>query len=175
MTNSIKLEKSISMLNPSTLKAYDRNNKKHDERQITLLADTISTNGWDVPIVVDENNVILKGHARLLAALKLGLETVPVIVRAGLSEYQKKAIRIADNKLAELGTWDKLALHDELNELLSEDENANLGSLGFDDLELAKLLADDKDKGDSEEEAPADPQWVSGQPVIQYNIIFDTK
>jgi DNA modification methylase len=138
----VKLENEIRMLDVSVLVPYGKNNKKHVDTQVTLLAEHIATHGWDVPIVVDEAMSILKGHGRLLAAKKLGLEKVPVIVRHGLTEPQKKALRIADNKLTELAEWDKLNLQDELGSLLTD--GVDLSSLGFSAYDLSKLIANDE-------------------------------
>lgn len=95
---------------------YPHNNKLHPKSQIDAIAGSIIEYGFDVPIVVDEDSVILKGHGRHLAARKLGLEKVPVIVRADLTPAQKKACRIADNKVSQ-SDWDYDALKVELESL----------------------------------------------------------
>ncbi len=82
------------------LKPNPRNVRTHSKKQIRQLANSISEFGWTSPILTDENYVILAGHGRYLAARKLGLETVPVIVKSGLNDTQKRALMLADNKIA---------------------------------------------------------------------------
>ena len=82
-------ERDISGLIP-----YEYNNKKHSDTQIDRIANSIKEFGFNQPIVVDENNIILVGHGRLLAARKLGLTKAPVLKRSGLTELQKKAYRV---------------------------------------------------------------------------------
>jgi hypothetical protein len=87
----------VVFMSPTALKPYYRNSKKHTKRQVTLLAKAMRIAGFDQPIVVDKNHVIIKGHGRTLAALELKLDLVPVVVRADLTEEQVMASRIADN------------------------------------------------------------------------------
>jgi ParB-like chromosome segregation protein Spo0J len=77
--------------------------------------------GWTVPCVVAEDGELIAGHCRVLAAIQLGLTEAPVIVLGHLTQAQRRAYRIADNKLTELGTWDEALLSAELNDLLAED------------------------------------------------------
>ena len=77
--------------------------------------------GWTVPCLVGEDGELIAGHGRVLAATQLGLTKAPVIVLGHLTEAQRRAYRIADNKLTELGTWDEALLSAELNDLLAED------------------------------------------------------
>ena len=127
----VTIERDISMVKVGSLKPYDRNAKKHPQEQIDRLALHIEGCGWDQPIVVDENMVILKGHGRLAAAKKLKLKEVPVVVRSGLTEAQKKAVRIADNKLAE-SEWDEDLLKLDLDDL--ELAGWDIGELGFESI-----------------------------------------
>jgi ParB-like chromosome segregation protein Spo0J len=105
--------------------------------------------GWTVPCLVGEDGELIAGHGRVLAATQLGLTEAPVIVLGHLTEAQRRAYRIADNKLTELGTWDEALLSAELNDLLAEDFDLSL--VGFSDGELDKLLAyvaeDDGEEG----------------------------
>lgn len=87
----------VVFLSPSALKPYANNAKKHSRRQVTLLAKAMRTVGFDQPIVVDANHVIIKGHGRRLAALELKMDLVPVVVRADLTPEQCMASRLADN------------------------------------------------------------------------------
>jgi len=101
----------------SELKPYGNNNRKHPKEQVDKLAKQIEAHGWDVPIVVDKDMCIIKGHARLKAAKKLKLKTVPVIVRDDLTPEQCAAARLADNKLSELAEIDMVAIQAELDAL----------------------------------------------------------
>jgi hypothetical protein len=85
----------------TNLTPYDNNAKKHDPAQVARIADAIRRTGWDQPIVVDKDGVIIKGHGRRLAALELGLTKVPVVVRYDLTHEQAKVARLADNRVAE--------------------------------------------------------------------------
>src|SRR3954463_7748254 len=100
---------------------YARNARTHSEAQIAQIAPSIREWGWTNPILVDGENGVIAGHGRLLAARKLGMHDVPVIKLAGLSAAQKRALIIADNKLALNAGWD--------NELLGL-ELASLGEVG---------------------------------------------
>lgn len=95
---------------------YEQNVKIHDEKQVKKIANSIKEFGWDQPIVVDKNGVIIKGHGRRLAALSLGFKQVPVLVRDDLSEDQVKAARVADNRVA-MGDIDTAMLQKELQQI----------------------------------------------------------
>lgn len=116
---------------------YALNNKKHPQRQIDSIASSIAQFGWDVPIVVDEDSIILKGHGRYLAALKLSLTRVPVIVRSDLTPTEKRAARIADNKTA-ISDWDEEPLKLELEWL--KEANFDLELTGFSLEECSQLF-----------------------------------
>jgi hypothetical protein len=118
---------------------YARNPRKNDGA-VDKVAASIKEFGWRSPIVVDEEMVILAGHTRYKAAKKLGLTEVPVHIAEGLTEAQKKAYRIADNRVAEEAEWDEELLKFELEELGDLDFDMNF--LGFDNKELSKLLED---------------------------------
>ncbi|MBE9178696.1 ParB N-terminal domain-containing protein [Oculatella sp. LEGE 06141] len=130
----------IEWRHPDSLTPYANNVKKHPTSQIDKIAGAIAEFGFDQPIVVDEQGIILKGHGRREASLRLGLDRVPVIVRADLSEAQKKAARLADNRSAESG-YDYEALSIELEDLDSLD--FDLGLTGFDPAEIDKFLEDE--------------------------------
>jgi hypothetical protein len=117
--------------------------------------------GWTVPVLVGADGEVIAGHGRILAATHLGLTDAPVIVLDHLTEAQRRAYRIADNKLTELGAWDEALLAGALQELLAED--FDLSVVGFSDAELDQLLVGDGDAdGDNEgedevPETPVDP------------------
>jgi len=120
---------------------YSNNPKEHPDDQVKKIASSIKNYGWDQPIVVDGDGEIIKGHGRLQAANLLGLEEVPVIERTDLSDSEKRASRIADNKTAE-SDWSDDLLTAELDQL---DHQFMPEELGFDDDELDNLLTDGDD------------------------------
>lgn len=138
-------EQNIEMWEPSRLIPYDKNVKIHDQKQVEKIAKSISEFGWrGNPIVVDKEGVIIAGHGRRLAALKLGLANVPVIVARDLTEDQIKALRLADNRVA-IGEYDSDLLQAELAEI-----DFDLDGI-FDKKELDFLVA--ADLGEMKEEA----------------------
>ncbi len=120
-----------------SIKPYDRN-PRVNEPAVDAVAESIKAFGFRQAIVVDEHGVIICGHTRYKAALKLGLQQVPVHVAVDLPPDKVKAYRIADNKSAELSDWDYNLLPVELGEL--QEMNYDLASLGFSEEELAKIL-----------------------------------
>jgi len=117
-----------------------RNPRTHSDAQIAQIAASISAFGFNNPILVDTKAGMIAGHGRLLAARSMHLTRVPVIVLDHLSEAQKRAYIIADNQLALNAGWDEEILRTELASLQAEDFNIDL--IGFDDRDLAQLLAD---------------------------------
>lgn len=124
------------------VKPYPRNTKLHDPAQVNKIAKSIKEFGFDQPIVVDADGVIIKGHGRRLAAIQLGMKYVPVVVRADMSEEQVRASRLADNRVAK-GDDDIELLQEELMKL--SNSSFDMSSLGFDDRELEFLTATDLD------------------------------
>ncbi len=101
----------------ASLKPNKRNARTHSKRQIKAIAQSIETSGFNNPILIDQENVIIAGHGRFAAASLLGLEKVPAILISNLSEAQKRAYILADNALAERAGWDREMLAVELGEL----------------------------------------------------------
>lgn len=131
---------------------YARNPRTHSDAQVAQIAASIAEFGFNNPILVDTKAGIIAGHGRLLAARKLQLSEVPVIVLDHLTETQKRAYIIADNKLALNAGWDEESLQVELAELQEADFNLDL--LGFEDEDLARILADqDATEGLTDEDA----------------------
>jgi hypothetical protein len=126
----------------TSLIPYARNARTHSEKQVAEIAASIREFGWTNPILVDGENGIIAGHGRLLAARKLGISEVPVIELAGLTEAQKRAYVIADNKLALNAGWNNELLALEFGDL--ESLGFDLSLTGFDELEIAAIgsLAD---------------------------------
>jgi ParB-like chromosome segregation protein Spo0J len=131
---------------------WARNPRTHSDAQIAQIAASIAAFGFNNPILVDTKRGILAGHGRLLAARKLQLREVPVIVLDHLTDAQKRAFIIADNQLALNAGWDDTLLAAELAALQQEDFDVRL--LGFDDHDLARLLAaQDAAEGLTDEDA----------------------
>ena len=140
------------------------NPRTHSREQVAQIAASIKEFGWTNPVLVDEDDNIVAGHARVLAAKKLRIEAIPVIVLRHLSEAQKRALVIADNQLALNAGWDEAALRVELEAL--RDADYDLGLIGFDDIELQRLLeAQDAAPGPCDEDAvPEIPQQPTTLP-----------
>src|SRR5713226_4204077 len=131
---------------------FARNPRTHSETQIAQIAASIAEFGFNNPILVDTKAGIIAGHGRLRAARKLGMKEVPVIVLDHLTDAQKRAYIIADNQLALNAGWDEEILGVELAALQEEDFDVNL--IGFEDEELARLLAaQDATEGLTDEDA----------------------
>jgi DNA modification methylase len=138
----------------------ERNPRTHSAEQIDQIAASMREFGWTIPVLVDEGGVLIAGHGRLRAAQQLGLTDAPVIIARGWTEAQKRAYRIADNKLAENAGWDDALLAAELGEL--RDMDFDLALTGFSMDELDSLFALDAPAGMTDEnEVPALP----AQPV----------
>jgi DNA modification methylase len=142
---------------------YARNPRTHSDAQVAQIAASIREFGWTNPVLVDGANGIIAGHGRVLAARKLGLERVPVIELAHMSEAQKRAYVLADNQLALNAGWDATLLRLELADL--SDLGFDLGLIGFGAGELERLLAGDGRTGLTEDDAaPALPEQAITRP-----------
>ena len=153
--------KSISEIQP-----YECNPRQNDSA-VDAVARSIAEFGFRQPIVVDSEGIIVVGHARFKAAVKLGLEDVPVHVAKELTPEQIRAYRIADNKIADLATWDMNLLPAELAALDAEDFDLSL--IGFSEEELGALLGEDILGGLTDpDEVPAPPD----EPVTRLGDIW---
>jgi ParB-like chromosome segregation protein Spo0J len=139
LENFHRMAKHIEMWLVDKLIPWARNPRTHSDAQVAQIAASIAEFGFNNPILVDTKAGIIAGHGCLLAARKLGLTEVPVIVLDHLTEAQKRAYVIADNKLAENAGWDDEMLRVEIEAL--QDESFDVSLLGFEDEELARLLA----------------------------------
>lgn len=133
-----------------SIKASKHNTRTHPPEQITKIAASIKANGWTKPIIVDEKGEILAGHGAQMAGLQLGEVEVPIIRRAGLTAAQKRAYRIADNKIAEGSDWDRSLLGQEFEALMKMGLDVTL--TGFDQTEVDFIL---KPPAQSTQEPPA--------------------
>jgi len=143
---------------------YANNARTHSDEQVAQIAASIKEFGFTNPILLDGTNGIIAGHGRLMAARKLGMDTVPCIELSHLSEAQKKAYILADNRLAMNSGWDTQLLTLELKSL--DDEGFDLEMLGFDAKELSDLLQPEQVEGLTDEDAvpelPETPVTVEG-------------
>ena len=133
-----KTSLSVSYIDTKKLIPYVNNARVHDDYQINQIAASISEFGFNNPILTDGKNGVVAGHGRLAAAMKLGLREVPVIELSHLSESQKKAYILADNRISENARWDQSLLKIEIKDL--ESQGVNLDLLGFSDEEMEELL-----------------------------------
>ena len=149
--------------NVADLIPYARNSRTHSDAQVAQIAASIREFGFTNPVLVDGANGVIAGHGRILAARKLGMDTVPVIELAHLSEAQKRAYVIADNKLALNAGWDDEMLRLEISDLT--DVGFDVSLLGFSDEELA-LMDPEQVEGLTDEDAvpdvPETPVTVPG-------------
>jgi hypothetical protein len=140
----------------------------HSRKQIGQLADSIATFGFTVPVIIDETSTLLAGHGRFEAAKRRGLEKIPAIRLSGLSEAKKRALLLADNKIAEHAGWnlERLALElPDLAELLIA-ESLDISITGFEPVEIDQLVSDfEEDTADPADTIRTD--WLSLAPVSQ--------
>jgi site-specific DNA-methyltransferase (adenine-specific) len=176
----IKMSKSKAIENVGTINAwpadkverravadlipYARNARTHSDAQVAQIAASVKEWGWTTPILIDEAGSIIAGHGRVMAARKLGLTDVPVMVATGWSEAQKKAYVLADNQLALNAGWDIELLKVEVGDLNLE--GFDLSLIGFDDKLLGDLLAEPT-------EGLTDPDEVPEAPAVPVTVLGD--
>ena len=134
------LPSTIEHIATDALIPYARNSRTHSPEQVAQLARSIEQFGFTNPVLVDEHNTLIAGHGRVMAAQRIGLPAVPAIRLLHLSDTQRRAYVIADNKLAEQAGWNMAMLTREVEDLM--EENFDVSMLGFGDDELAELLGD---------------------------------
>jgi ParB-like chromosome segregation protein Spo0J len=144
------------LANPRDLRPYERNSKTHSDEQIDLIRQSFRQYGFTVPIIVDEEWMILAGHARQKAAIMEDMPAVPIVVLTGLTEAQKRAYVIADNKMTERGGWDNDLLKIELEFLQGEGFDLDLTGLTVD--EMGDILVDGDGEHASDEDEDDDPE-----------------
>jgi ParB-like chromosome segregation protein Spo0J len=143
---------------------YARNARTHTPEQVDQIAASIKEWGWTNPVLVADDNTLIAGHGRVLAARKLRIAEVPVMVATGWTDAQKKAYAIADNKLALNAGWDEALLGLEIGEL--ESVGFDIGLLGFTDTEIAAL-------GSNENAGLTDPDDVPEIPAVPVSRLGD--
>lgn len=148
----------IEIRSIESIRPYEKNPRINDAA-VDAVAASLKEFGFRQPIVVDGDGVIVCGHTRYKAAQQLGLAKVPVHVAKDLTPEQIRAYRIADNKTSDLSDWDYDILPIELSAL--QDAGFDLGSIGFDETELAKLLAAEPTEGLTDDDAVPEPPKVA--------------
>lgn len=140
MSKAIEMARAVELWPVDRLRPYAKNARTHSAEQVAKIAASIIEFGFTNPILVDGAEGIIAGHGRLVAAQRLGMTEVPVIELTHLTETQKRAYIIADNRLALDAGWDEAMLAEELADL--QDAEFDLALTGFNDQELADLLPD---------------------------------
>lgn len=168
MSDTLSSQLELEYLELRKLRPYAGNARQHSEKQITLLMTSISRYGFLIPVLVDADGGIIAGHARVLAAKELGLKKVPVVRVSHLTPEQQRAFVIADNRLAELATWDKEILAGELRFL--SDMNFDLELTFFSTAEIDLIFDEKSDPGPD----PADdvPDPTRGTPIARVGDIW---
>jgi DNA modification methylase len=160
----------ISMLATKDLIPYARNTRTHSEEQVNQIVSSIKEFGFTNPVLIDKESMIIAGHGRVMAANKLKLSKVPTICLDHLTEAQKKAYIIADNRLALNAGWDEDMLKVELEEL--NDLEFDISLLGFEDKEIESLLSEPTEGLTDEDAVPDLPEepttklgdlWILGE------------
>jgi len=161
--------------NIDTLIPYINNSRTHSDEQVAQIAASIKEFGWTNPVLMDGENGIIAGHGRVLAARKLGQTEIPVIELEHLSEIQKRAYIIADNKLALNAKWDENILELELKDI--ENLGLDLSITGFDEGELNLIFNSENDeKTNAKDEWQGMPEFISNDPCYKKVVVnFDNE
>ncbi len=166
------------------LSPYAHNARTHSPEQVAQLVESIKQFGWTNPVLIDEKGEIIAGHGRVMAAEMLKMDSVPVIVLSGLTDEQKKAYRLADNRLPMNAGWDEDLLRMELSDLINADFDVSL--TGFIPTEIDELLTDVLPGTGNEEEPyttkidtpvyePSGGKPDNGFCIDSFDIQFDNK
>ena len=155
------------------IRPHPRNTRTHSRKQIRQIADSIRAVGFTSPVLIDENGVLLAGHGRLEAAKLLGLKTIPAIVIDSLSEARKRALLLADNRIAQGAGWDRERLAEELMSLpeLLVADGLDITVTGFEPAEIDALLSDFEDDA-SDPADDLDPSHLAGPEVSRRDDIW---
>ena len=160
----------IEIVKIEDLKPYEKN-PRYNDNAVNAVAKSIKEFGFNVPIVVDKNNVIICGHTRYKASKLLGLKEVPVIKAKDLSEAKAKAFRIADNKTAELSTWD----YEKLKEELEDIDISDMLDFGFTESELDIQPEIEEEIEEDEMVGFSDFEKKNGRLIITYSTPLEEK
>ena len=162
--------RSIENVKTTALLGFEKNARRHSEEQLEQIAASIREFGFTNPILIDSRNGIVAGHGRVAAAQKLGLEEVPCIRLGELSERQKRAYILADNKIALNSDWNETLLAMELQKL--RDEEFDIALTGFSDAELDALLSDLAPQAEDDDEEGEVPQAIQLEPPREYAVVM---
>jgi hypothetical protein len=154
---------------------YARNARTHSDEQVAQIAASIKEWGWTTPVLVDEDGQIIAGHGRVMAARKLGIEEVPVMIARGWSEAQRRAYVLADNKIALNSGWDMDLLKVELQDI--GEMSFDLDKMGFSVGEMTNLfLETEVGETNVDEEWKGMPEFVDPDPCFRKIVVnFDKK
>ncbi|HNY25494.1 MAG TPA: DNA methyltransferase [Alphaproteobacteria bacterium] len=146
-------ELQVTNIDLDKIKAYPNNPKTHDKKQVTKIVKSIKEFGFVNPVLLDDNLEIIAGHGRVLAAKEVGMQQVPAIILSHLNENQRRAYRIADNKLTELGKWDLELLNIEFTNLSALDLDFDLEITGFETTEIDLIIGGSTVESNPQEDA----------------------
>src|SRR5947208_16640887 len=151
-----------------------RNARTHSRKQIRQIADSITAFGFVVPILIDDDGVIIAGHGRYAAAKLLDLKQVPAIRVRGLSEPKRRALALADNKIGENAGWDRERLAIELPALaeILVAEGLDVSITGFSPVEIDQLTVDFEEDPSDPDDA-IDPEWTTAAPVSKPGDLWE--
>ena len=166
---NIAMAQKIELWSIERLQPYEKNARVHSKEQVGQIAASIVEFGFLNPILVDSNDGFVAGHGRLSAAKELALDEVPVVVLDHLTESQKKAYILDDNKLAENATWNEALLQEEIVALNLQDFDISV--LGWDEDEIREIMEFDADETNNDDDSEGTRGL--GEPIVSYNIIFD--
>lgn len=169
ISSSLLNERKIEQVRIAALEPHEKNARTHSQRQIKQIARSIERFGFTNPVLIDGNNKIICGHGRVGGARLLGLNTVPTLKIEHLSEAEKRAYVIADNRLAEKAGWNKEILAIELQGLL--DLNFEIELTGFETCEV-DLLLEDINAG-TEENDDICPEYEPGRAITKLGDVWD--
>ena len=164
-------ETQIVWMDIAAIHAYESNARKHGKKQIDLLKKSMTEYGWTSPVLMDGDGVCVAGHGRLEAALQLGMTRAPVIRLAHLTPAQARAYRIADNRLAEIATWDRHLVADELAEIAALIDDIEL--TGFDEESASELLESVASDGGELDLGGGGQDDIDGMTTVTFKVPTD--
>jgi len=161
--------KAIEHIPLNKLTPYARNSRTHSDIQVSQIAGSIKEFGFTNPVLIDDGNDIIAGHGRVLAAKKLGLDTIPCIRLSHLTEYQRRAYVIADNQLALNAGWNFDMLSVEIDEL--NDGKFDISKIGFSTTELAEIIGSPNEIDVNENESQISDKKTCICPKCQFEFV----
>lgn len=171
MTATPHLPNAIEHIATDALIPYARNSRTHSAEQVAQIAASIREFGFTNPVLIDEHNTLIAGHGRVMAAQRIGMAQVPCIRLTHLTDAQRRAYVIADNKLALNAGWDMATLAREIEDLMSEHFDVEL--LGFGDSDLAALLDEHSTEHESDSGGTGDEDAAPEPPVQPVTVLGD--